>query len=61
LGARFAQNGLKANFTALEIFKGGEWINIGNPEDHAGETHPLSVEPIADQVARIQLPDTRIG
>jgi len=53
--------GYKANFTALEIFKGGEWINIGNPEDHAGETHPLSVEPIADQVARIQLPDTRIG
>ena len=51
--------GYKANFAALEIFKGGEWMDIGNPEDHSGETHPLSVDPIADQVARIQLPDTR--
>ncbi|WP_417807516.1 arginyltransferase [Thioclava sp.] len=53
--------GYKANFAALEIFKGGEWMSIGNPEDHAGETHPLCVDPIADQVARIQLPDTRSG
>ena len=53
--------GYKANFSALEIFKGGEWIDIGNPEDHAGETHPLAVDPIAEQVARIQLPDTRGG
>ena len=51
--------GYKANFAALEIFKGGQWIDIGNPADHEGETHPLSVDPIADQVARIQLPDTR--
>jgi arginine-tRNA-protein transferase len=51
--------GYKANFAALEIFKGGEWVDIGNPEEHSGETHPLSVDPIADQVARIQLPDTR--
>jgi arginine-tRNA-protein transferase len=51
--------GYKANFASLEIFKGGEWMDIGNPEEHSGETHPLSVDPIADQVARIQLPDTR--
>ncbi|KEP69236.1 arginyltransferase [Thioclava sp. BHET1] len=51
--------GYKANFAALEIFKGGQWIDIGNPADHEGETHPLSIDPIADQVARIQLPDTR--
>ncbi|MEX1660623.1 arginyltransferase [uncultured Thioclava sp.] len=53
--------GYKANFAALEIFKGGEWIDIGDPEDHTGETHPLSVDPISEQVARIQLPDTRSG
>ncbi|MDF1619355.1 arginyltransferase [Pseudothioclava nitratireducens] len=53
--------GYKANFSALEIFKGGEWIDIGNPDDHKAETHPLSVAPIAEQVARIQLPDTRGG
>lgn len=51
--------GYKANFGALEIFKGGRWQEIGNPEDHSGETHPLSVDPIAEQVARIQLPDMR--
>ncbi|PTV94769.1 arginine-tRNA-protein transferase [Rhodobacter aestuarii] len=51
--------GYKARFSALEIFKGGRWQPIGNPEDHSGETHPLSVDPIAEQVARIQLPDMR--
>lgn len=49
----------KARFGALEIFKGGRWQELGNPEDHSGETHPLSVDPIAEQVARIQLPDLR--
>ncbi|MFC5736096.1 arginine-tRNA-protein transferase [Rhodobacter sp. 140A] len=51
--------GYKANFGALEIYKGGRWQDIGAPEDHSGETHPLSVDPIAEQVARIQLPDSR--
>ena len=51
--------GYKARFSALEIFKAGRWQALGNPEDHSGETHPLSVDPIAEQVARIQLPDMR--
>lgn len=51
--------GYKANFAALEIFKGGAWQPIGDPADHSGETHPLSVDPIAEQVARISLPDMR--
>ena len=51
--------GYKANFAALEIFKGGRWQPIGDPAAHSGETHPLSVDPIAEQVARIQLPDAR--
>ncbi len=51
--------GYKAKFGALEIYKGGRWQDIGNPADHDGETHPLSVDPIAEQVARIQLPDSR--
>ncbi|AQS48807.1 MULTISPECIES: arginyltransferase [Thioclava] len=49
----------KANFSALEIYKGGKWTDIGDPAKHETETHPLSVPPIAEQVARIQLPDTR--
>jgi len=51
--------GYKAGFSGLEIFKGGEWHAMGDPEDHKSELHPLSVEPIAEQVARISLPDGR--
>ena len=51
--------GYKAKFAALEIFKGGQWVDLGNPEDHAQEAHPLAIDPIAEQVARITLPDTR--
>lgn len=46
----------KAAFDALEIHKGGVWQNIGRPEDHVDEAHPLSVDPIVEQVARIHLP-----
>lgn len=49
----------KANFSGLEIFKGGEWQDIGDPADHTGATHPLSTAPIAEQVAKINLPDSR--
>ncbi len=51
--------GYKATFPALEIYKGGRWQDIGDPADHRAELHPLSVDPIAEQVARISLPDTR--
>ncbi|SFI24391.1 arginyltransferase [Jannaschia pohangensis] len=50
--------GYKAHFAALEIFKNRVWQPLGDPADHADETHPLSVEPIAEQVARIDLPET---
>jgi arginine-tRNA-protein transferase len=51
--------GYKAGFQALEIYKGGRWQDIGDPADHRAELHPLSVDPIAEQVARISLPDGR--
>jgi arginine-tRNA-protein transferase len=51
--------GYKARFGALEIYKGGAWQDIGAPEDHTSELHPLSVDPIAEQVARIALPEAR--
>jgi arginine-tRNA-protein transferase len=51
--------GYKAKFGALEIYKGGQWQDIGDPADHKAELHPLSVDPIAEQVARITLPDSR--
>lgn len=51
--------GYKAGFTGLEVFQGGEWKKMRREEDYASETHPLAVDPIAEQVARITLPDTR--
>lgn len=51
--------GYKAGFKALEIFKGGVWQDLGDPDAHDAETHPLSVEPISEQVAQISLPDIR--
>lgn len=51
--------GYKANFPALEIYKAGGWRDIGDPASHRAELHPLSVDPIAEQVARIALPEAR--
>ncbi|MGB7260702.1 MAG: arginyltransferase [Albidovulum sp.] len=51
--------GYKAGFAALEIYKNGRWQDIGDPADHSSATHPLSVDPIAEQVARIALPEAR--
>jgi leucyl-tRNA---protein transferase len=50
--------GYKVGFSALEVYKGGVWQDIGDPADHAADLHPLSVDPIAEQVARIHLPQT---
>lgn len=52
--------GYKAGFNALEIYKGGKWQQMGDPKDHSSELHPLSVDPISEQVARINLPEARI-
>ncbi|MFT4014249.1 MAG: arginyltransferase [Paracoccus sp. (in: a-proteobacteria)] len=46
----------KARFSALEIYKGGVWQPIGDPAQHASDIHPLSIDPIVEQVARITLP-----
>lgn len=51
--------GYKANFAALEVYKGGRWQDLGDPTGHSSDTHPLSTDPIAEQVAQISLPDTR--
>lgn len=48
----------KAKFSALEIYKNGTWQDIGAPGDHDVAAHPLSMAPIAEQVARIALPDS---
>lgn len=51
--------GYKANFSAVEIYAAGEWREIGDPAAYSSKPHPLSTDPIAEQVAQISLPDTR--
>ncbi len=50
--------GYKANFPGLEIYHGGRWKPLKNPKDYAADLHPLSNDPIAEQVAKIALPDS---
>lgn len=50
--------GYKARFSALEVYQGGQWVDMIDPDDFSAEAHPLESEPIAQQVAKIDLPDT---
>jgi arginine-tRNA-protein transferase len=54
-----AKMGYKAHFPALEVYSGGAWRDIGDPAAYSSKTHPLLTDPIAEQVAKINLPDTR--
>jgi len=51
--------GYKARFGALEVYRGGRWNDLGDPATYESVPHPLSVDPISEQVARIALPDIR--
>ena len=49
----------KANFTGVEVYTKGTWTPIEAAKDLNHALHPLSVAPIAQQVAEINLPDMR--
>lgn len=51
--------GYKAKFSGLEIFESQHWHPIGDVNGYDNATHPLKVEPISEQVSRIQLPDSK--
>ncbi|WP_238366152.1 arginyltransferase [Mesobacterium pallidum] len=51
--------GYKAGFSGLELYRNGRWEPMTEPEDYAAEAHPLSTDPIAEQVANITLPGAR--
>jgi arginine-tRNA-protein transferase len=51
--------GYKAQFDALEVYVARRWQQMEDPDSFAADTHPLSNDPIAEQVANISLPDTR--
>ncbi|MBM1688444.1 arginyltransferase [Sulfitobacter geojensis] len=49
--------GYKAKFSGLEIYMGGQWQKLQDPDQFEPAQHPLSNDPIAEQVANIALPD----
>ncbi len=49
----------KARFSALEIYYQGEWQPVDPGTDYTAETHPLTSASVAEQIARITLPETR--
>lgn len=46
----------KARFSALEVYRDGEWRDVGDPSKYENTLHPLAVRPITEQVAAISLP-----
>jgi arginine-tRNA-protein transferase len=54
-----AKMGYKAAFSGLEVYIGGEWQKMRDPSAYHATRHPLSNDPIAEQVANISLPDSR--
>jgi arginyl-tRNA--protein-N-Asp/Glu arginylyltransferase len=49
--------GYKSKFSGLEVYIGGAWQKMRDPENFEPSQHPLSNDPIAEQVANIDLPD----
>jgi len=49
----------KAKFKGLEVYREGTWNAVSDPNAFSADMHPLSTDPIAEQVARIDLPDGR--
>lgn len=48
----------KAKFSGLEVYRAGQWQSFEADADYDSELNPLSIDPIAEQVAGITLPDT---
>ena len=46
-------------FSGLEIYRHGHWEAFQHKDAYTADTHPLSTDPIAEQVANISLPDLR--
>lgn len=51
--------GYKAAFAGLEVYSGGEWQKMRDEADYHHRLHPLSNDPVSEQVANISLPDRR--
>lgn len=51
--------GYKASFSGLELYRHGHWEPFQKADAYTADTHPMSTDPIAEQVANISLPDLR--
>jgi arginine-tRNA-protein transferase len=51
--------GYKSAYAGLEVYAGGRWQRMRDPEAFRAHAHPLVNDPISEQVANISLPDTR--
>ena len=51
--------GYKARFSGLEVFSDNAWQPMTDPDAFVARRDPMAVEPIAEQVAKIRLPNTR--
>jgi arginine-tRNA-protein transferase len=49
----------KSKFSGLEVFHDRAWGALQDTACYDNALHPLSTDPIAEQVARISLPDSR--
>lgn len=49
--------GYKAGFSGLELYVGNRWERMDPTKDYGARAHPLSGDPISEQVAGITLPD----
>ena len=47
----------KKNFRPLEVYAGGRWQDSGDATANAADPHPLSTDPISEQIAAIELPE----
>jgi arginine-tRNA-protein transferase len=54
-----AKMGYKSSFSGLELYRHGGWEPFRKPDSYSADTHPMSTDPIAEQVANISLPDLR--
>jgi len=52
-----AKMGYKAAFSGLEVYSCGNWQQMRDASEYDAKRHPLSNDPIAEQVANISLPD----
>ncbi len=49
--------GYKASFSGLEVYDKDQWVLVESPADFSSATHPLSTDPVSEQVANISLPN----